>query len=46
MVWEDQSSHPGVSYGRGIGLEDAADNTTVRKHVKIVIIPFTERAGS
>jgi hypothetical protein len=29
MVREDQRPHPGRTHGRGIGLEDAADNSAV-----------------
>jgi hypothetical protein len=44
MVREYQRPHPRRSYGRGVGLEDAADNSTVGKHVEIVLIPFAGRA--
>jgi hypothetical protein len=30
VVREDQRPHPRHSYGRGIGLEDAADHSAVR----------------
>ena len=35
-----QGPHPGASYGRGVGVEDAADNFAVGEHVEIVVIPF------
>jgi hypothetical protein len=38
MMPEGQCPHPGRSYGRGIGLEDAADNGAIREHVVVVII--------
>jgi hypothetical protein len=34
MVREDQCPHPRRSYRRGIGLEDAADNFTVRQRIR------------
>jgi len=35
--------HPRLPYGRGVGLEDAADNFAVGEHVEIVIIPLPGR---
>jgi hypothetical protein len=33
-----RSDNPRASYGRGVHLEDAADNLAVGEHVEIVII--------
>jgi hypothetical protein len=44
-VREAQRPHPGRSYGRRIGPEDAPDNGAVRQHVEIIVIPFTGWAG-
>jgi hypothetical protein len=39
-VPEGQGPHPRASYGRSVGLEDAADNSAIHEHVEIVVIPF------
>jgi hypothetical protein len=36
---ECQGPHPRRSYGRSVGFEDAADNSAVRQHIEIVVIP-------
>jgi hypothetical protein len=46
VVAEGQGPHPRVSYWRGIGLEDAADNFAVGEHVEIVVIPFAGGTAS
>jgi hypothetical protein len=38
MVREDQGPHPWASQGRGVHLEDAADNFAVGEYVVVVII--------
>src|SRR5215831_18316851 len=40
VVREDQGPHPRRSYGRCIGVEDAADSFAVGQHVEIVMIPL------
>jgi len=40
VVREDECPHPWASHGRGVGLEDTADNFVTGQHVEIVIIPF------
>jgi hypothetical protein len=40
MVPEGERPHPGRSYGRGVGFEDAADNDAISQHIIIIIIPF------
>ena len=40
LVREDEGPHPWASHGRGVGLEDAADNFGVGEHVEIFVIPF------
>jgi hypothetical protein len=40
VVAERQGPHPRASYGRGVGLEDAADHDAIRKHVEIVAVPL------
>src|SRR5438045_512073 len=44
MVWEYQRPHPGRSYGRGVSLEDTADNFAIGEHVIVVIVPLAGRA--
>jgi hypothetical protein len=41
VVTEGQRPHPGASYGRRVGLEDAADYDTSGKHIKVVVAPLT-----
>ncbi len=36
--------HPGLAYGRGIGLEDAADDSAVGERIEVVVIPLAGRA--
>jgi hypothetical protein len=45
VVAEDQRPHPRASYGRRVGLEDAADSGAIGKHVVIVLIPLARRAA-
>src|SRR5262249_29809024 len=40
MVPEGKRPHPRRVYGRRISLEDAADDSALRKHVKIVVVPL------
>src|SRR5215813_2556515 len=40
---EGQCPHPRHSDGRGVNLEDAADNAAVRQHVVILIVPLARR---
>jgi len=44
VMAEGQGPHPRASYGRGVYLEDAADNFAVGEHVETVVIPFPGRA--
>ena len=48
VVTEGQCPHPRATSWRGIGVEDAADDSAIGKHVEIVGIPSTAllRAGS
>jgi hypothetical protein len=46
MLSEGQCPHPGASYWRRIGLEDAADNGAVGEHVVVIVIPRAGRARS
>ena len=41
VIAEGQGPHPRASYGRGVYLEDAADNFAVGEHVEIVVTPLT-----
>jgi hypothetical protein len=45
MVPESKCPHPRWTYGRGVGLIDAADNFAVRYHVIVIIAPFARYAG-
>jgi hypothetical protein len=45
VVREDQRPHPRRSYWRCIGVEDAAHDCPIRRHVKIVRIPLPGGAG-
>jgi hypothetical protein len=38
MVAESQRPHPGASYRRGVGFEEAPDNDAILEHVIIVIV--------
>jgi hypothetical protein len=46
VIAEGQRPHPWASYRRGVGLEDAADNRAIFKHVEIVVVPFAGWARS
>jgi hypothetical protein len=46
VVAEGQCPHPGASYGRGVGLEDAADHHAIGVHVVIVIASLIWRLRS
>jgi hypothetical protein len=37
---EGQCPHPRHSYGRGVNLEDAAENGAVRQYIVIFIVPL------
>jgi hypothetical protein len=40
MMRHRECPHPGLSYRRGLGLEDAADHGAILEHVEIVRAPF------
>src|SRR5262245_16659044 len=44
MMPEGQCPHPRRSYRGGVGLEDASNNSAIRRHVKIVGTPVPGRA--
>jgi hypothetical protein len=46
MVREGQRPHPTRADRRGVGLEDAADNSADRQHIEIVVIPVAGWAVS
>jgi hypothetical protein len=46
MMPKGERPHPRQSNRRRCGVEDAADNDAIGKHVEIVIIPLTGWAGS
>jgi hypothetical protein len=31
------------TYGRRVGLEDAADHNAIRQHVEIIVVPLARR---
>jgi hypothetical protein len=38
------SPHPRAPYGRGVGFEDAADDSAIGQHVEVILIPLPGRA--
>ena len=46
VVAEHQRPHPGRSYGRGVYLQDAPDDSAIREHVEVVVIPLAGWAAS
>lgn len=45
VVAVGQRPEPRHPHGRGGGLQDAADNSDVREHVVIVVIPLARRTA-
>src|SRR5215831_6215937 len=43
---EGECPHPRRAYGRGGGVEDAANDNAICKHVKVVLAPLAGCAGS
>src|SRR5262249_32255159 len=41
MMAEGERRHPRRSHGRRVHPQDATDNSAIRQHVEIVIVPFT-----